>query len=75
MKDFNKTLVEEKSFKVNTLNNNALGTPDYKAKFEFLKKAADLNIMIGATSSYAGELVSSIGVVKRSLGASSLASA
>lgn len=61
------TIIESKEFKVNTLNNNALGTPDYKAKFEFLKKSADFNILISSTSAYATELVSEIGNVKRML--------
>ncbi len=61
------TLIESKSFIVNTLDNNALGTPDYKAKFEFLKKAADLNMLISTTSSYAGEMVSNIAQVKTEL--------
>ncbi len=61
------TLIESKSFKVNTLNNNALGTPDYKAKFEFLKKAADLNVTISATSNYAGEMANNLGNLKRTL--------
>ncbi len=61
------TLIESKSFKVNTLDNNALGTPDYKAKFEFLKKAADLKCLLSATSCYAGEMVTNIAEVKTEL--------
>jgi len=60
-------LVEKADFVVNTLNNNALGTPDYKAKFEFLKEATDLSQVISATSSYAGDLKTKLNDVKSGL--------
>ena len=61
------TIIESKAFNVKTLNNNALGTPDYKEKFEFLKKVAKLNVTISGTSTYAGTLSSGIAGVKRTL--------
>lgn len=61
------TLIESKSFKVNTLDNNSLGTPDYRTKFEFLKKAADLYMTISTTSRYAGEMVNNISQAKTAL--------
>lgn len=54
------TLLEDVKFKVKTLNNNALGTPDYKEKFGFLKEASDLNMIISSTGSYAGDLLAKI---------------
>ncbi|MEZ5012558.1 MAG: hypothetical protein R2744_13695 [Bacteroidales bacterium] len=58
------TLVEKKDFGVNTLDNNALGTPDYVAKFEFLKKAADLSQVISETGRYASDLKAKIGTIR-----------
>jgi hypothetical protein len=60
-------MLDKKGFKVNTLNNNALGTPDYAAKFEFLKKAMDLNQNISLTSAYTRDVVTRIGAIKREL--------
>lgn len=61
------TLIEKKNFRVNTLNNNALGTPDYRTKFEFLKNAMDLNQTISATSGYASDLKAKIARIKSDL--------
>jgi photosystem II stability/assembly factor-like uncharacterized protein len=61
------TLVEKKDFRVNTLNNNALGTPDYRAKFEFVRKAAELSEVISETTRYASDLKSKIGTIKAEL--------
>lgn len=61
------TLVEKKEFRVNTLDNNALGTPDYKAKFDFIKKAIDLSNIISETSRYATDLKQNIGTIKTDL--------
>ena len=61
------TLVEKKDFRVNTLNNNALGTPDYRAKFEFVKKAIDLSEVISETTRYASDLKTKIGTIKTEL--------
>jgi photosystem II stability/assembly factor-like uncharacterized protein len=61
------TLIEKKDFRVNTLNNNALGTPDYRAKFEFVKKAIDLNEVISETSRYASDLKQKLGTIKTDL--------
>ncbi|MCA1756686.1 MAG: hypothetical protein LC649_04445 [Bacteroidales bacterium] len=61
------TLAENKEFRVNTLNNNALGTPDYRAKFEFMKKAIDLSEVISETARYASDLKQKIGTIKSDL--------
>ena len=61
------SLLDDVKFKVNTLNNNALGTPDYKEKFDFLRDASDLNLTISATGSYAGDLLKKIADAKNSL--------
>ncbi len=46
----------EKEFTVKALDNNALGTPDYKTKFEFLKKASDMYSTISETYSYTNSM-------------------
>lgn len=46
----------EKEFTVKALDNNALGTPDYKTKFEFLKKASDMYGTISETYSYTSSM-------------------
>ncbi len=61
------TLVEGAKFRVNTLNNNALGTPDYKAKFDFLVKAGELNEAISGATSYASDLKTRIGTIRQQL--------
>jgi len=49
-------LGEKKEFIINSLDNNALGEPDYKAKFDFLKKASDLYTKINELYSYTTDL-------------------
>lgn len=61
------TLIESTSFKINTLNNNALGTPDYKAKFTFLKEANDLYSAISASAAYANVIKSKMGNIRKEL--------
>ena len=61
------TLVQKKEFKVNTLDNNALGTPDYKAKFDFIRKANDLSNIITETSRYATSMKQKLGTIKTDL--------
>ena len=51
-------LDEEKEFTINALDNSALGKPDYKAKFEFLKQASDKYTRISEVYSYASDLKS-----------------
>lgn len=51
-------LGEEKEFTINALDNSALGKPDYKAKFEFLKEASDKYTRISEVSSYVSDLKS-----------------
>ncbi|MBN1388698.1 MAG: hypothetical protein JW965_09645 [Bacteroidales bacterium] len=49
-------LGEKKEFIINALDDNALGAPDYKAKFEFLKKASDSYSIINEVNSYTNDL-------------------
>jgi len=49
-------LNEKKEFIITALDNNALGEADYKAKFEFLKNASDLNNTINKIQSYTSDL-------------------
>ena len=49
-------LGEKKEFTIIALDNNALGEPDYKAKFTFLKKASDSNTLINEINSYINDL-------------------
>ena len=49
-------LAGKKEFIINAMDNNALGTPDYKTKFEFLKKASDLYSTVSETYSYTSKL-------------------
>ncbi|HCC70030.1 MAG TPA: glycosyl hydrolase [Bacteroidales bacterium] len=46
----------KKEFNINALEISALGKPDYKAKFEFLKKASDLSSRVNKIYSYTSEL-------------------
>jgi len=49
-------LAGKKEFIINAMDNNALGTPDYKTKFEFLKNASDLYSTVSETYSYTSNL-------------------
>ncbi|MFO7851488.1 MAG: WD40/YVTN/BNR-like repeat-containing protein [Bacteroidota bacterium] len=49
-------LGDEKEFIINALDNSALGDPDYRAKFEFLKNVTDLYTKMSEVYSYASDL-------------------
>ncbi|MEA1886519.1 MAG: glycosyl hydrolase [Bacteroidota bacterium] len=49
-------LGEKKEFIINALDNSALGDPDYRAKFEFLKKVTDLYTTMSEVYSYTSNL-------------------
>jgi len=61
------TLVEGVTFRVNTLNDNALGTPDYKAKFEFIIKASELSETISEVNNFATDMTAKIGTLKQQM--------
>jgi len=56
-----------KEFTIKTLENNALGTPDYKAKFEFLKQATDLYTQVNEVYSYTNDLKEEMGNLRTEL--------